>query len=235
MTPAERNYRRVLRLLPAGYRHLWEEDMVSAYLEGASQDGGGATTWRSRGERLSVVVLAARLRLAGVYTSPRGLAWRGAARGFALVALLYLGLSAVLALAGQVTPLVQSQVWFHGATAQARYEAYVFYFSPAFGLLWAAAFCCLVLGRATATRTLALLALAAQAGLTTAEYSILTNGGRALGSYIPYDSPPLLGEGGKLHQYADWAWLAAITVATLVAANAGPARPRRAGRGAGRC
>jgi hypothetical protein len=227
MTPAEKNYRRVLRLLPLAYRQLWEEDMVGAYMEGASQDRGGATSRRFRGERLSVVALAVRLRLAGSYPSPRGLAWRGAARGFALVALLYLGLSAVVAVTGQVAPLVRSQVWFSGATPQARYEEYFVYFSPAFGLLWAAAFCCLVLGRATATRTLALLALAAQAGLTIAEYSILTAaGGNELGPYLPFDSLPLLGDRGGLHQYATWAWLVAITAATLVAASAGPARPR---------
>src|SRR5690606_11156290 len=33
LIPAERQYRRVLKLLPAGYRERWEEDMVSAYLD----------------------------------------------------------------------------------------------------------------------------------------------------------------------------------------------------------
>jgi hypothetical protein len=51
MTLAERNYRRVLRLLPANYRQFWEEDMVSAYLDsvgdsrrrsGTSMDAAGA-------------------------------------------------------------------------------------------------------------------------------------------------------------------------------------------------
>jgi anionic cell wall polymer biosynthesis LytR-Cps2A-Psr (LCP) family protein len=228
VTPAERNYRRVLRLLPAGYRQLWEEDMVGAYMEGASQDGGGATSRRSLSERLSVVALSVRLRLAGGYASPRGLAWRGAVRGFALVALLYLGLSAVVAVTGQVTPLVRGQVWFHPATPLARYEAHFFYFSPVFDLLWAVAFCCLVLGRATATRTLALFALATQVGVAIAEYSISIATGGGFGAEITGDMLRLLGGDGGLRQYADWAWLVTITAATLVAASAGPARPRRA-------
>jgi hypothetical protein len=226
MTPAERNYRRVLRLLPAGYRQLWEEDMVGAYMEGASQDGGGASSRRSLSEWLSVLALAVRLRLAGAYASPRGLAWRGATRGFALVALLYLGLSAVLALTDIITRYERLQVSFVGVpTPRLRYEAYFLDFSPAFGLLWAAAFCCLVLGRATATRTLALLALAAQVGVTITGYSItgysITGTGYSIAAVLR-DSPQF----GGLRQYAYWAWLAAITAATLVAAKAGPAKPR---------
>jgi hypothetical protein len=34
-TELERRYRRLLRLLPAGYRQAWEEDVVSAFLHSA--------------------------------------------------------------------------------------------------------------------------------------------------------------------------------------------------------
>nr|WP_062340598.1 hypothetical protein [Herbidospora sakaeratensis] len=70
MTALESRYRRVLRLLPAGYRAEREEEMVSAFLDGA---GPAADDARPRwSEIASVAALALRLRLDG----PRGRAVR---------------------------------------------------------------------------------------------------------------------------------------------------------------
>lgn len=55
-SPLERRYRRVLRLLPVGYRHQWEEDMVAAFMEAYSSDpnADGVTSGRPPlAERLS--------------------------------------------------------------------------------------------------------------------------------------------------------------------------------------
>jgi hypothetical protein len=83
MTPAERGYRRMLRLLPAEFRHDWEEDMVNAYLERAEE--GRPTA----GERLSIVALAIRTRLHRGHASARGKLLSRAVHAFALTALLY--------------------------------------------------------------------------------------------------------------------------------------------------
>lgn len=97
----EERYRAVLRLLPAGYRELWEADMVAAFLESrlegntpdvaetdpaepdvAETDSQESDDWDSDeflsdygrpslGEIGSVVALAVRLRVAGADGSPR--------------------------------------------------------------------------------------------------------------------------------------------------------------------
>lgn len=38
-TDLEHRYRRLLRLLPAGYRQAWEEDMVTTFLHSAEGRG----------------------------------------------------------------------------------------------------------------------------------------------------------------------------------------------------
>jgi hypothetical protein len=82
----EERYRRVLRLLPAGYRRRWEEDMVAAFLASTAtgdpeQDEYLADYGRpGAGEVASVVALATRLRFGGAGAPPRRYAWGQAVR-----------------------------------------------------------------------------------------------------------------------------------------------------------
>jgi hypothetical protein len=216
MTPLERRYRRTLRLLPAGYRQRWEEDMVGAYMESASHD---AASRRSRAEHLSVLGLAVRLRLSGTHASPRGLAWRGAVNGFALVALLYLALSGIVT----VTTLVVGSRFagFNPSTT----SAYLRYWSGAVPApLWVAAFVAVVLGRAAAARVLVLLAFSA-------EISVIVNG--LLTNVRPYvqlnASAPdisLVWRQAVELSVANGLWFAVVTVATLISGSSRAERGR---------
>jgi hypothetical protein len=114
-SPLEQRYRRVLRLLPAAYREVWEEDMVATFMAAsrapapAGADGDPPddpeydAAWLvgygrpPAAEVLSVVLLAVRLRLGFAGTPPRALAWGEAVRLLALVGLL---VHAALATAG---------------------------------------------------------------------------------------------------------------------------------------
>lgn len=84
-SPNERRYRRLLRLLPRDYRSVWEEDMVGTYL-----DSAGDRKRPSAGERLSVVALAARVRLTGAYARAQHGIWRHTVHRTALLILLWL-------------------------------------------------------------------------------------------------------------------------------------------------
>lgn len=97
----EDRYRFVLRMLPASYRSTWEEEMVSAFLEGAHDadpdDPEGVELGRpDRAEVLSVAALALRLRLGGPGAPPRAVAIGDAIRRVALVGLLAHGVSALV-------------------------------------------------------------------------------------------------------------------------------------------
>jgi hypothetical protein len=184
-------------LLPAGYRQTWEEDMVSAYMERAGSTSGSRSL---RGERRSVVNLAVRLRVSGSHASPRGLAWRGAVHGFALVALLYLALWAIIDVADRVTGILRSTVSFDAGSSY--FESRFTYWVPAFELLWVVAFCCLVLARPGATRVLVLLAFVVQIGVTVAAYRMATG---------QWGQPSALSGRALVH----WAWFAAATAAAL--------------------
>ena len=94
MTPAERQYRRVLQLLPAGYRQLWEEDMVSAYLDSVAD-----SPRRSVGGRLAVAWLAVRLRLNSSHATTRTQVWYQLVLGIAMFTTLYESLNATLVIA----------------------------------------------------------------------------------------------------------------------------------------
>jgi hypothetical protein len=211
MTPSEQRYRRTLRLLPVGYRQLWEEDMVSAYMESASHHGGDAPSTGAWAEHRSVFGLAARLRLSAAHASPRGLAGRGAVHGFALVGLLYLAVSGIVSGTGFVAEGGQAAI-LHRLTAMSA-------------LLWVAAFITLVLGRATATRVLAFVAFLAQVGLAIAD---LVTEVRPFVQSLPSDPHTSLGWRQSVElTVANGVWLGLITIATLIAADA---RPAKAGR-----
>jgi hypothetical protein len=93
MSRLEDRYRRVLRLLPAGYRQVWQEDMVAAFL--ASTATGDPETDEyladygrpGLAEVASVAALAARLRL-GTDAPARRDAWGRAVRLAVLLATL---------------------------------------------------------------------------------------------------------------------------------------------------
>lgn len=83
MTVLEQRYRRLLTLLPAGYRNAWEEDMVETYLSLADDEKPRRRVRMA--EAWAVVSLAARLRLTG--QSDAAVRWRQAV-GYVVLAIL---------------------------------------------------------------------------------------------------------------------------------------------------
>ena len=77
MSVLEDRYRAVLRVLPASYRAVWGEEMVSTFLDstrtGDPEDDEFLADFGrpSMSEVVSVVVLAVRVRLAGPAVAPR--------------------------------------------------------------------------------------------------------------------------------------------------------------------
>jgi hypothetical protein len=90
----EQRYRRVLRRLPGYYRDKWEEDMVTAFLDGwmtgdPDEDSVYMEFGRpARREVISVAALAARLYLGGAGAPRRYFAWGQAVRGAVLAVML---------------------------------------------------------------------------------------------------------------------------------------------------
>lgn len=103
----EQRYRRLLRILPAGYRDAWQEEMVTTFLASMRTDDPeqaeyladfGRPSW---GEMASVVALAIRLRLpgwrlklGGPGAPPRSVLCGDAIRLVALSALLVIAVGA---------------------------------------------------------------------------------------------------------------------------------------------
>ncbi|GLX96203.1 hypothetical protein [Herbidospora sp. NBRC 101105] len=157
MTTLEDRYRRVLRLLPAAYRAEREEEMVSAFLDGAGPDDENA---RPRWPEIAgVAALAVRIRLGG--TTPRSAAWGRTVRLTALIGLAFqatmscvylaqtLGVHGLLPLPFDETPI--------GDPASAERLWHVT--RDLSSLLWIAGYVALVRGRprvAKATATLGL-------------------------------------------------------------------------------
>jgi hypothetical protein len=111
----ETRYRRLLRILPAGYRAEWEDEMVATYLSGVATADEETTEylaefgWPAWSEVASVVGLAVRLRLpvvrrhiGGTEAAPRHRAVGDAVRIVALLGLLAQAALAVVALGTQV-------------------------------------------------------------------------------------------------------------------------------------
>lgn len=203
-TVLERRYRRVLRLLPAGYRQRWEEDMVSAFMEGVYSSDPHADAVRSGrpslAERLSVVALAVRVRLNGSYATPRGLVWHHMLYGLALMVLLYQALAATISVAFTVRTIIE--VTADGQSIDQRPVIVQFFiWSDFLSLLWVAAFGCFVLGRLVATRVLVVLALAAMIGVTATTYVLV---GTPAAAGIPFG----------VGDISRWGWLA-VSVASV--------------------
>lgn len=86
----EERYRRWLRLLPASYRAEREEEMVSAFMEGAQRGRAGHDDQRPRLlEIASVAALALRLRLGGPGSTPGSSLCGEAVRRAALLGLVF--------------------------------------------------------------------------------------------------------------------------------------------------
>jgi hypothetical protein len=194
VSPLERRYRRMLRLLPAGYRQTWEEDMVSAFLQGA--DGASRPPL---GERLSVLALAARLWLTGSHASPRGLVWYQTVRTLALLVLLHQAVTASVGLAREATMLATNPQIYPLSDANILAVSG----RTTVRLTWIVAFVCLAIGRLVAARLLVTSAAIAGIGFSL-----------ALSAASPYaDSPFLAAAVGTL---VPWVWLVISVVAVLL-------------------
>lgn len=189
MNVVEYRYRRVLRLLPAGYRKLWEEDMVSAFLSSV-----GESPRRSPSERLAVVWLALRLRLNGPHASPRAAFWYQLVLGTAILTALYESIGAA----------AQVSIWavsVDPARLDWRHDLLAWW--PVAGLVWVATFACLVLGRLVAARVLVVVALAHDLTPAWLDVSYSTGGNSSIGY-----GPPTA---------AQWAWLLCALLAVFLA------------------
>ncbi|WP_157518242.1 hypothetical protein [Herbidospora mongoliensis] len=89
MNALENRYRQVLRLLPAGYRAEREDEMVSAFLDGAGSAAADPAARPRWPEIISVAALALRIRLGGPGATPRNLAWGRTVRLTALIGLAF--------------------------------------------------------------------------------------------------------------------------------------------------
>jgi hypothetical protein len=185
VTRLEQRYRRVLGLLPAAYRDLWEEEMVAAFLESLDTADAEAAQYAadfgrpSWPEVASVAALAMRLRLGtlGLYrrgagAPPRAAVWGQAVRLAALVGMLAnavaatIGLGSALWLAGKLWWLPAPPADGAPATLSGTWQAVL----TIAGFLWLPAYVGLLLGYLGVARLLAALAVlpkAAAASLAT--------------------------------------------------------------------
>lgn len=171
MTRLERRYRRVLRVLPAAYREVWEEEMVATFLDGVDSDDVEAAEYAadfgrpSWSEVASVVGLAVRLRLGVAGASPRSVAWGQALRLVALMGLLVNAAAVTidagtrLWLSGRLGWLTAPPAEWVPATPTGTLRA----LWDLAGLLWLPAFVGVLLGQVRAGRMLAALAVLADA------------------------------------------------------------------------
>jgi hypothetical protein len=178
--------------------------MVTAYMQGAA--AGRAML----GERLSVIALAVRLRLAGVFAAPRRRASRQAAHALGWMILLYQALAATASVGFTVMLIIESTVDPALRTLHPRpIIVEIFTWSELLPVLWVASFVCVVLGRVGAGRLLAVLAFASHVGVTSAIYAMV-------GSWPGFTSDEAI----------RWVW----AVASVGAAMLVPAPDRRVRR-----
>jgi hypothetical protein len=157
----EQRYRRVLRLLPGYYRDTWEQDMVTAFLDGwltgdPEEDEAVLEFCKpSWPEVASVAGLAARLYLGGAGAPRRYFAWGQAVRGAVLAVMLA---NAVWGL-GQLVLFARSRHligWLPPPPGGIWPTV-----SYAVGYAWVVVFVALVLGDYRVARVIAALAVAA--------------------------------------------------------------------------
>jgi len=167
----ERDYRRVLRLLPAGYRQRWADDMVGALLDAeqsaAAASAAGEGPERQAEERAiallqrpplrevaGVAALAVRLHLASPQTPGASTAARLRGDAVRRVALVGLLAAAGPALLSAVTSLYTPVAPELGAAGHTRGDAVT---SAVWALAWVAAYALLVTGRYRTASVLAAL------------------------------------------------------------------------------
>ena len=165
MSVLEDRYRVVLRVLPASYRAVWEEEMVSTFLDstrtGDPEDDEFLADFvrPSVSEVVSVVVLAVRVRLAGPAVAPRIAVGAQAVRVVAMVGLLVNAIALPAAVVqhwwlstGMPLPAVNRAVIdAHPADTAAGIDV--------FGVLWIAALVAVLVGQYRAGNLLAVVAL----------------------------------------------------------------------------
>lgn len=165
-TRLEERYRTVLRLLPASYREVWEDDMVATYLTSVATDDLEEAQFRadfgrpSWSEVASVLALAVRLRIGGVAGS-RQAAWGDAIRLVAVVGVL------VYAVGGAAGVVVR--LWLTGKLpllpappAEVMFGLPTDFWRTAWdvaGLLWVATLLAVLVGHWRAAQVLALIGL----------------------------------------------------------------------------
>ncbi len=163
MTPLERRYRRLLRLLPPDYRERREEEMVETFLlstrtgdpvDDEVVDEVGHPGWQ---ERWSVLVLALRSRLGGggATNGPRRAALGAAVRWWVTSGLLVHAVLSLYALAGMVVREVGGSALGAGSWQLSDRQWLLF----ALECLWIPAFGALLWGRVRVARAFAVLAL----------------------------------------------------------------------------
>jgi hypothetical protein len=204
MSALEARYRNLLRVLPADYRVVWEDEMAATFLDSMATDDPeragyladfGRPSWS---EVASVLALAVRLRLAG----RRGAAWAEAVR---LVALLSL-----LAHAALATVALGDLLWLAGkipglTPPDGPWVAYALRWSPItlLALSSVPAYFALLYGYVRAARVLAVLG--ASSMVVTASKDLLA---------------------GRPHQLSHW-FAALLALAPLAGLWAFPAKVER--------
>lgn len=167
MSVLEERYRSLLRLLPASYREVWEEDMVATFLQAIATDDADEADFLadfgrpSLAEVVSVASLAARLRLGGVDAPPRTYAWGEAVRLVGLVGLLVNGVigGAEIAMLLWAADRVPSLSGPPSALAAGPSPTLGDVVLTLGGVLWIGAYVALVLGHRRPANALAFLAL----------------------------------------------------------------------------
>jgi len=165
MSVLEDRYRAVLRVLPASYRAVWGEEMVSTFLDstrtGDPEDDEFLADFGrpSMSEVVSVVVLAVRVRLAGPAVAPRIAVGGQAVRVVAMVGLLVNAIALPAAVVqhwwlstGMPLPAAnRAAINAHPADTAAAIDV--------FGVLWIAALVAVLVGQYRAGKLLAVVAL----------------------------------------------------------------------------
>jgi hypothetical protein len=179
MNQLERRYRGVLRVLPAGYRAAWEEDMVATFLASVHTDDPEEAEYAAEfgrpgwSEVVSVLLLAVRLRLPGLRARVGGPGARpgGRVAGEALRLVALTGLVAhtanVLAEAGIRLWVIGGVPWLPGPPEQLTQPGSMGFgrqlWVPA-GAAWSIAFVAVLLGAWRAAQVVMALALLPDAG-----------------------------------------------------------------------
>ncbi|MBQ1051635.1 hypothetical protein KBX50_24605 [Micromonospora sp. C51] len=179
MSRLEERYRRVLRLLPTGYRRQWEDDMVAAFLE-TMQTGDAETDEYladhgrpSLAEVTSIVSLAVGLRIGGPDAPPRPYAWGQAVRLAVLAGVLTqaamatVGLAVTLWLTGALSWLPAPTSEWALVPPSSSWQATL----NVAGYAWLPAFLALVLGHRRAAQAVAVIAIVPKAIAVAVEQS----------------------------------------------------------------